>query len=270
MLASELASAKRTAKQYAIVKRKDAVTDWDNPAGSPEFLPENDGRTSTSVAQDGANQATHSAKNYERLEALTGGLTDYIDPDDAVEFPDLKHPNVNMAGFIESVLGFSGSALGLAQAYTRLRADTSYTAFRGDMIMTWRTFYWLQKHLERTVCDWVAIKVLGWAQRKGLVGKIPDGWERRISWTWPTMPEVDTLAAEQAIAAALKNGTVDYAELIGPDWLNRFTSLAAQLEAGRKLKLPLSVYEQKSGGLAVQDEQKDKQDEETRTKGDTQ
>lgn len=248
ILASELQSAKKAAKQYAFVHRDNAVTDWDTPANSPEFLAENDGRSAADVATDGANQTTHTARNYERLETFTGGLTDYLDPLDKVEFPKLDHPNVALASFLEAVHGYSGAALGLARAYTILRADSSYTAFRGDMIMSWVTFYWLQTHLERVIADWVGVKVLTWAQRKKLVQTLPAGWERSISWTWPTMPEVNPLDYQNAVAAALKNATTDYSELLGPDWEKRIRDSAAQVNVLREVNYPAGVLESKSGG----------------------
>lgn len=251
ILSSELMSSKRAAKQYAFVKRDNSVTDWDTPTNGPEFLPENDGRTSADVALDGANQTTHTARNYEKLETFTGGLTDYLDPKDAVEFPKLDHPNSGLAPFLEAVHGYSGSALGMARAYTLLRADSSYTSFRGDMIMTWVTFKWLQKHIERCAADWIAVKVLTWAQKKGELKKsLPQGWERSISWSWPVMPSVDEARESVAEAQKLKNGTIDYAELLGPDWESRFESISKQLDKARSLGLPLSVFEQKSGGAA--------------------
>ena len=250
ILASELISAKRTAKQYAFVKRDNAVTDWDVPADHPEYLPENDGRTAAEVATNGANQATHTEKNYEQLEAFTGGLTDYLDPKDSVEFPKLDHPNAALPAFLETVLGYSGAALGMARAYTNLKAETSYTAFRGEMIMTWVTFYWLQKQLERNAADWIARKVLLWAQRKKHIGPLPDGWERSVSWKWPVMPSVDEARESVAQAQLLKNGSLDYSDILGPDWQTRFKALAAQFDFARELNLPLSVFEQKSGGAA--------------------
>ena len=248
LIASELQSAKRAAKQYAFVKRDNAVTNWDSPASASEWLPENDGKTASDVANEGANQTTHTARNYESLETFTGGLMDYLQPEDAVEFPKLDHPNSELAPFVEAVLGFGGSSIGLARAYTILRADSSYTAFRGDMILSWVTFYFMQKYLERTICDWVAVKAVNWAMARGELGMLPEGWERTISWNWPTMPEVDQLDYENAIAQSLKNGTTDFAKLLGPDWESRLESLAAQIEVVRKLNIPLSVLEMKSGG----------------------
>jgi len=110
------------------------------------------------------------------------------------------------------------------------------------------TFYWLQKHLERSIADWTAIKVLGWAQRKKEIKSLPDGWQRKLSWTWPKMPEVDELDAQNAIAAALKNGTTDWSQLLGPDWEARITELGTQADVIRKANLPLAFFEGKSGG----------------------
>jgi len=258
ILSSELATTKRAAKQYAYVKRADAVSDFDLPGSGAAFLPENAGKDAATVALEGANEATATgAKNYESIEALTGGYTDYLDAKDDVVIPDLKHPNSQLPQFLETVQGYGGAALGLARAYTILRADSSYTAFRGDMIMTWVTFYWLQKWLERRAADWVARKAIAWAIRKKQIADMPAGWERKLSWTWPRMPEVNQLDAENAIAAALKNGTTDYGQLLGPDWRRRLEGLAEQIKTVRELLLPLRVLETASGGQMEQDPKKD-------------
>jgi capsid protein len=266
MLGRELQSAKRAAGQYAWVHREDAVDDWDAPGTHPEYLPENDGKTAAETATEGANSATDpSAKNYESLEAFTGGFTDYGKAGDKIEFPNVDRPNVHMPQFIESVLCHAGAAFGLARAYALLRADTSYTAFRGDMIMTWQgAFYPAQKWLERAFADHIGVKALTWGQRKGKFPKLPDGWQQSISWTWPTMPEVDQLDAENATAQALKNGTTDYAALLGPDWRKRLAALAEQIEEIRRLGLPLSVLELKSGGAANPKKDADEAAQQTR------
>jgi capsid protein len=252
ILSAQLITAKRALSQYAYVRRKDAVTDFDDPTSGAEFLPENMGRTAAEVATDGANQSAQTEKNYESLEAHTGGLMDYIAPEDEVVFPAQEHPNPDLAAFLDAVNGYSGASMGLARAYSLLRADSSYTSFRGDMIMTWVTFYWLQKRIERAFADWVAVKVIEWAIRRKVIRGLVDGWQRKISWTWPTMPEVDELDAQNAIAAALKNGTTNYSELLGPDWRARMESYAEQVAVIRELGLPLSVLEMKSGGVANQ------------------
>lgn len=250
MLARELQSAKKAASDYAHVKRKDAVDDWDLPGSAPSLLPENSGKDAATVATETGGGAAGPARNYENLEAFTGGYTDYGAPEDEIVIYDPKRPNVNMAGFVEAVLCHAGAAFGLARAYAMLRADTSYTAFRGDMIMTWQgAFYPLQKWLERAFADWVAVKALTWAQRTKRITALPEGWERSLSWQWPRMPEVDSAKQQNAIAQAVKNGTTDWTQLIGPDWKSHFDALAEQIEYAKAKGIPLSNMETKSGAL---------------------
>jgi len=249
MLARELQTAKLAAAQYAHIKRKDAVDNWDLPGSSPASLPENSGKDAATVATETGGGATAPARNYESLEAFTGGYTDYGQPEDEVVIYDPKRPNVHMTEFIEAVLCHAGAAFGLARAYAMLRADSSYTAFRGDMIMTWQgAFEPMQKWLERSFADWVAVKALTWGQRKGFVKALPEGWERTLSWRWPKMPEVQVDTAQNAIALALKNGTTNFAKEIGPDWRNHFDALSEQIEYAKKKGIPLSNMEMKSGG----------------------
>jgi len=250
ILSKELQSAKVAAGSYANVERADAVTDWDDPASNPEHLPENTGKTAVEAAVETANKKDSTDPNYDRLESYTGGFVDYMNKGDKINIPDIKRPNVHLMEFCEAVLGHAGASVGLARAYTLLKADSSYTAFRGDMILSWVTFYAMQKWLERTYADWVARKVLTWAQRKKKIKPLLKGWEQTISWLWPTMPAVNELEEEKGKAQAIKNGTTDYSRLLGPGWLNHFEALGVQLDAGRELNLPLSAFEQKSGGAA--------------------
>jgi hypothetical protein len=180
----------------------------------------------------------------------------------------MNRPAVHMNEFIEAVLGYAGASLGLAKAYTLLRADSSYTAFRGDMILTWAgAFYPLQKWLERSYADRVAVKVLTWAQSNGKITKLSEGWERRLSWQWPTMPHVDEAREEAATENALRNGTTNYSELLGPSWRTQFSALSEQLEDARKKNLPLSVFTMKSGGSAdVPDSTDDESADDNKTK----
>ncbi len=257
ILSKEMLSAKRASQIAGFVKRGDAVTDWDVPGSDAIHLPENSDKTSDELTDEGAGADDSGKKNYERFEALTGGIFEYLDKGDDIVLPKIDRPNVQLNTFIEAVLGYAGSSLGLARAYTLLRADSSYTAFRGDMILTWAgAFYPLQKWLERSYADKVAVKVLRWAQGKGVIPKLPYGWETRLSWQWPTMPHVDEAREEAATENALRNGTTDYGELLGPAWRTKFAALSEQLDVARENNLPLSVFGMKSGGAAVVEEPK--------------
>lgn len=248
ILNKELQSAKLAASMAGWTKRTDAAVDWDDPTTDYAFLPENTGKSSTTTDAEGANSTTPEEYNYERFEALTGGVWEYLAKGDEIGFADIDRPNVHLADFIEAVMGHAGASVGLARAYTILRADSSYTSFRGDMVLSWATFKMLQKWLERDYADWVARKAIGWAIRKGFVS-IADGWDSSISWSWPVMPNVDEMKEAAAVKQSLKNGTTDFSQQLGPDWKKKLTSLANQVDEIRKLNLPLSILET-IGGVA--------------------
>jgi hypothetical protein len=240
MRASELQSAKAGSKIIGKVKKKDAMEQAAVRSGiNPEELTEDDEPA-----------AGEEEKNYEKYETLTGGILEYMDPTDDFELLDFNRPSVNVASFFNFVLASGGASFGLAKAYAILSADSSYTSFRGDMILTWVTFYYLQKWLERRFADWCAIKSLKWAQEKGKINQLPEGWEHKISWQWPVMPHVDEEKEEKATGQAQKNATTDFAKLLGPNWKEKMDSYAEQIEYARQKKLPLSIFETKAGAPA--------------------
>ena len=174
------------------------------------------------------------------MEALTGGYMEYLDPDDEFQILDFNRPNVHLQEFLEATTCQAGSALGLTKTYSTLKTSTAYTAFRGDMLIAWAQFYWDQKFLERRFMDWVAVKRLRWAQRKGRIQTLPAGWEDKLKFTWPKMPSIDPVKTANAIKQEIANGTVDYSELLGPDWRDKLGALAGQLEYAAGLGLTLS------------------------------
>jgi capsid protein len=248
ILAKELQSAKVAASIAGWTKRTDAVTNWDDPSTGSAYLPENSGKDATTTALEGANSTDPAQPNYERFESLTGGMWEYLAKGDEIGFADIDRPNVHLAEFMEAVLGHAGASVGLARAYTILRADSSYTSFRGDMVLSWATFYMLQKWLERDYADWVAHKAINYAIRKGIL-TLSAGWEQAISWSWPVMPNVDELKEANAVKQSLKNGTTDFSQQLGPDWRRKLQSYAEQVDEIRRLNLPLSVLET-IGGVA--------------------
>jgi capsid protein len=247
MRAKELQSAKVAAAMVGTIEREEAVADFDDA----RLDPTNENPDTTAAGSTTLPEAQTEPANYERLEALTGGYMDYLAKGDKFTLHDIKRPNIAMGEFLDHVTDAAGSVLGLAHAYSRMKADTSYTAFRGDMVMTWVSIYVDQKDLEREWLDWVAVRAIQWAMNQNKIPRnAPQDWKERISWHLPKMPNVDALKEAQADAQGLKNGTTDFAELLGPNWKEKMDAFSEQLEYARTKKLPLSVFEQKSGGMA--------------------
>lgn len=146
-----------------------------------------------------------------------GAHFDQMPPGLKIDLLRTERPNPNMPQYIEFLTGLVGGTRGLARVYATLKAQTSYTAFRGEQSMTKPSFEESQKDLEREVCDWSAKCVISRAVKLGIItDKLPDGWDRMLAWNWPTMPEIDEVKAQNALALKLKNGVTSLARELGP------------------------------------------------------
>lgn len=134
-----------------------------------------------------------------------------------MELFDTKRPNANMPQFVEFLTGLIGGTHGLARVYSTMKAQTSYTAFRGEQVMTWPSFEEAQKDLEREVCDWAARLAIARAVRRGeIAATLPDDWEYMLAWTWPKMREVSEKDAQGALKLKLENGVTSLQRELGP------------------------------------------------------
>lgn len=256
MQSCELQSGKHNARLVGKVKRRDDLEEdiWaENGIDVDDYV-----NTTTSAGDDENTTSPIKPTIYERYETLCGGAIEYMDELDDFEILDSKRPGVNVADYLDRITTNNGASLGLSQVYSTLKASTSYTAFRGEMLLAWAQFIVDQKWLERRFVDWNAIKAINWAVSRGILKALPEGWENKISVKWPEMPVVDPLKLQMAIAKALKNGTTDFSKLLGPNWKDILEAFAKQVELIRNLALPLDLLESKSGGVPGGDQATEK------------
>ncbi len=245
MRAAELQTAKKGAAQYAWISSESLEDNADIDIGEGTL----------SVEDEAATTSATKTENYEAVEQLTGGYTDYIDPGDTVNLAEIDRPNMDVAAFGHDCTEVAGAALGMARSYARYNVDGSYTSFRGESIMSWTSFEILQKSLERRVLDWLVLRVFTWAIRTGRLWATgaPMDWQDGIAWHWPEQPKLDPAKEHESDRASLKNGSTDFARLLGPQWRKRLAAYAEQIEFIRSLGLPLSVFETVAGA-EVQDD----------------
>jgi capsid protein len=184
---------------------------------------------------------TDPGPTYKTLEAFLGGGMEYLEPDDSFEMLNYNRPEVDFVAAINQLGDKAVTPLGITKTYARLATDSSYTAFRGDMLITWAQFYCDQKMLERYLCDWTAEKALAWKY-----GTLPA--DMTASWDWPRMPAVDPLQEAQAIALELKTAQTNYADKFGPEWVAKAEQLAREIIHLKGLGLP-TVFEGEKDGL---------------------
>ena len=139
-----------------------------------------------------------------------------------IELLDTKRPNLNVIAYVEHVTGVIGATRGLARVYATLKAQTSYTAFRGEQAISEQSFREARKEMERTVCDPIARLVIARAARLGLIeAELPEHWEEMLAWTWPKMLEVNEKDAQSALKMKLENGVTSLTRELGPGEMER-------------------------------------------------
>lgn len=149
-----------------------------------------------------------------------------------MELFDTKRPNQNLAEYLDFLSGLVGGSRGLTRVFATMKAQTSYTAFRGEQVMAEQTFKDDRKTLERTVCDWAVKCVVKRALAMGqLRAPLPPAWETMIAWQWPHMIEVSEKDAAEALNRRLKNGTTSLKREVGPGERERIIAEMAEEKA---------------------------------------
>ena len=183
------------------------------------------------------------------LEQADGSIVEYMEPGDHIVTPPSDRPNLDVAQFYAAVNDEAGAAFGLAQGFSRMQVNSSYTAHRGETNLTIANISAAQKRAERQWLDWLAAKVIDFYIRQNWSGlqNPPAGWRRKIGWSFPKIPNVDPQREVNADATALKNGLKTYREILGPGWRDHFDELAAETAYAREKGLPLAILETVAG-----------------------
>ena len=267
MVAAELQSAKRSAQDYAFIEvdkdAEGAIT------RALQRVQQNNGSVSNEdinkiLYGDGTTEGAFLGGVYENMEHNFGGRMDYLNPGEKAVIHDNERPSPGVRDFADWVQETTGFAFGMGRCTATGRAESSYTAFRGENLLSWANFEVEQKSVERRLCDFLVFKSINFAVRKGLLEPSPDpDWFKKVSFKWPEMPEVDELKAAMAERMSLKNGSRDFADMLGPDWEAKFERFSEQVEKARSLGIPLAVFETVSGSLISEelDEERGKPNE---------
>jgi capsid protein len=215
MRASEIQSAKLASKYAIAIQKAGALEDSIMRAG-----------TDAEGLLDAPAKATAQG-TYESFDELTGGFTEYLEPGESANLLKNERPNNGLKDFFGFVLGGAGAGVGLSKTYTDLNCEKSYFAARGDMLLGWQTFMVFQKFMERHFFDWVAEKAIEFfAPQMGW--KLPENWQAKMSWIFPSMPLLDEKKKADTDASNLDNLLTDYSELLGPDWQDKLAQRQAQ------------------------------------------
>lgn len=210
-VASEAQAAKLNAQMVGqILESETAEPDEEEPGFSDREV-------------EGATQALPDTVKFttKELRAI-GAHFDKLPPGLKIELLDTKRPNLNIIAYVEHVTGVIGATRGLARVYATLKAQTSYTSFRGEQAISEQSFRESRKDMERNVCDPIARLVIARAVRLGLISaKLPEHWEEMLAWNWPKMIEVNEKDAQSALKLKLENGVTSLTRELGPGEMER-------------------------------------------------
>lgn len=181
-----------------------------------------------------------------------GAIYDVLPPGYRMELLDTKHPNASMPEFIRWLAGRAAWTRGVGSVYATGKADSSYTAFRGEQVMSWPAFEDEQHRLEKCICDWAFRRWFTWAVRRGVIPAalpLPPNWLRMVKWTWPKMREVNQVDEQNAALAKLRNLTGSYAEMLGPDWREKLRHVGDELVFCEANGIPHPALQTASGQM---------------------
>lgn len=174
------------------------------------------------------------------------GVTYQVMPDGTrIELLDTKHPNSQMAEFIEFLAGKAASPFGISRAFATMNVDEGN--FKAQQLMSWPAFIEAQKSLEQ-ICDWALWRWSRWALKKGIVRTLPDEELKHCSWDWPKLAEIDDNASQDASEKKLRNMTGSYKEILGNNWKQQLEQIKEEIDWCKKNGLPHPAFSMCSGG----------------------
>jgi capsid protein len=263
MIKSELLTAKMGAKNWATIFESEATqtarTDSELTAAieAQERAGNVDPQTGHLIDPDAVPSAAASASverpHYSSIDDTDSAIVTYLEGRDRMDIHTPNRPNLHTDEFFRARNADAAASLGLARSHSEMSVQTSYTAFRGESLMTWESIYDRQKKLCRQLLDWLAVKVIERAIAEGELAPATAearNWRDKITWSLPTMPHIDELRATEAQGAALKAGLATYRDLLGSEWDEKLEQLAREVELIRSLGLPLAITETVSGAPA--------------------
>ena len=261
MVKSELLTSKLGAKTFATImageSTQNAMADQDvfDALDQQDQAGNLDPQTGKIIDPDAAASVPRAPErtHYSSLDDQDAAIVTYMDGRDKLDIQTPTRPNLHVDEFYRARNADAGAALGITRGYSEMSVTNSYTAHRGESLITWASIHDRQKNLERELLDWLAVKVLERAIGRGELAKPgPDAanWRDLISWDMPTMPAIDEKASVEAQSASLKAGLATYKDLLGSEWDEKLEELAREVDKIRSLGLPISILETVSGAPA--------------------
>ena len=208
--------------------------------------------TEDAATEDAANAPA--ADDAPALPALekSGVAVDFLEGVRDIKYKDPSTPNSNLEPFVRFGMDMAGMALGIGHSQSTFRTDSSYTAFRGDLAMTWATFADNQQFIEDAFSDWVAARAIAHGVATGALDPPPSpDWADSIAWIYPQAPSVDETKSVAAFRDGVASGMSTFQDRFGPNWRAHLAQLAEEQKEIGRLGLHLSQWPANGGGFSA-------------------
>jgi len=200
---SDLLSSKAAAKFAMYVKRVNAL-EFEGVRTGNDIDVEG---TGDDAPDGGTSEALDEATSYNRLEEITGGAFEYLNPGEDIGVVKPERPNNAFGDYVRAVIRIIGAGNSLPLEMVLLDfSQTNYSSARAALLLAWITIKRISGWFDITFNKPIAIKALQWGvDNKGLI--LPEGWEKSMKFSHPKLPEIDRLKTENARTVALQNNT---------------------------------------------------------------
>ena len=78
--------------------------------------------------------------------------------------------------------------------------------------------------------------------------RLPENWMKYVTWSFPTMDELDENSHQDAISKMLQNHTSTYKEILGNDWREKLLQSKEEINWFKENGLAHPSYNMISGG----------------------
>lgn len=239
----ELAAAKKNAQTFSWITSD--REEEEAPQAPSAFGPGADIGAMTDAEIEAL--AAEEAQPAEQIVSLhharsAGVVVENLPPGYKPELVDTKHPNDRLQDFVRWLAGRSSAVFGLSEQFATLQPTGS--DFRAQQLLTAPAFNEAQKWLEG-ICDWTLYRFVRREIRRGELNEsdLPKNWLRHVSWSWPTLDELDENSHQNAFGSKLRNLTGTLREELGTDWKERLVQYKSELEFCRANGIPHPALE---------------------------
>lgn len=191
--------------------------------------------------EDGALQ-----KRYRNYEKMSQGMMEYLMPGDKIELLETNSPPANYPEFYNHNVDSAGASVGLSPTSTRLTTNTSFSAAKVEMIKDGMATGVYQAWLVDYVLNWQIPRAILHGMRTGEIPRKKESeWMLRWKYEHPERGDIDELKKRKANTEGLQTLQLDYEDLHGPRWKEKFTKAAEQINFAKSLGLnPLKEKEE--------------------------